>query len=70
MKYQNLIQKLKPKYAEAKWIIVECHKAGMTSREIRDKYHITKSNLNNQLRMLNIKLKPVSPNWGGRRNNV
>ena len=68
MKYQNLIQKIKPKYAEAKWIIVEAHKAGLNSRDIRSKWDISKSNLNNQLRMLNIKLKPVRPTWGGRRN--
>lgn len=62
--------RIKPKYAESKHIILECHKAGMTSRDIRLKYDISKSNLNNQLRMLNIKLKPVRPNWGGRRTNV
>ena len=67
MNYSPIIQKIKPKYAEAKWIILECHKAGMNSRNIRSKYHITKSNLNNQLRLLKLKLKPISPNWGGRR---
>jgi hypothetical protein len=58
---------IKPKYGQTKIIILEAHKKGLTSRDVRSKYLITKSNINNQLRMLGIKLKPVRPNWGGSR---
>ena len=58
---------IKPKYGEAKFIIYDAYVNGLTSRDIRSKYQITKSNINNQLRMLKIKLKPVKPNWGGSR---
>ena len=63
----NLINLIKPNYGESKLIILNASKNNQTSRDIRSKYQITKSNINNQLRMLKVKLKPVRPNWGGRR---